>query len=315
MQLYRLSFFKHLTSSTVDASIRCITLVLILLPAQQLSAQPDPDCVASESNLQWWREIAINRDEERINADALAYDLLPCLGSANSELRDSLGYGLYTYWLRNDLLNTETKGFLYTQLSEGLSIENTLFRSYSALILSELLRADAIDEFLSNAQRETLLQQAGQALRDEVDFRGLDPELGWVHPIAHLSDVLWRMALHPSLNSDQARQILAAIRNKATPVNEAYQFNEGDRLARVIVTLMQRDLVEASQWLAWFSEFESRMSGEDWGSVFADVEGMKELHNAKLFLRALSDQLEGVNLSAELQGKIDAILAILTDLV
>ena len=290
-------------------------LVWLLLGWHPASAQPDENCAATESNLAWWREIASNADEPRINADALAYDLLPCLGSENPELRDSIGYGLYTYWLRNDLLSIETKGFLTAQLSENLVSDESLLRSFSALILSELLRADALDAFMADNQRATLLRQAAEALLDEADFRGLDSELGWIHPVAHLGDVLWRMALHPALGSEQAELILASVGMKARTTVAAYQFNEGDRLARVIAILLQRDLIVEEQWLAWLEEFESRSNDEEWSTAFTSVEGMVELHNTKLFLRALDGQLAGAQYPAAVASKLQEILTMMNAMV
>lgn len=297
-------------------SMPAIILALLLIgSADPASAQPDANCVDTESNLAWWQEIIRNRDEARIQADALAYDLLPCLGSPNSELRDTIGYGLYTYWLRNELLAVQTKQFLYEQLSGNLDSEDSLLRSFSALVLSEILRADTVTQFLSDSQRSSLLQLSIQALTAENDYRGLDAQLGWIHPIAHLSDVLWRFALHPSLEEDQARQIISAVRARATPVDVSYIFNEGDRLARVIATLMQRDLIAQEQWLEWMSGFERRMDTAEWGTAFGSIEGMAELHNGKLFVRALASQLEGVELSENLESKLDEILAILSAMV
>ena len=286
----------------------------LLLPVQTM-AQPDANCAASESNLAWWREIANNVSEPRINADALAYDLFPCLGSTNSELRDSLGYGLYTHWLRNDSLSLETKTVLAQQLSENLESNESLLRSFSALILSEILRADANDEFLSQEQRQSMLEKTGETLLAESDYRGLDSELGWVHPVAHLADVMWRFALHPALDSQQAQLILTAVSTKALTPEAAYQFNEGDRLARVATILLQRELLSEGQWLDWLNQFQLRRNGEEWGTVFASVEGMRELHNAKLFLRALDGQLSNTELSTALRDELNAALAMLTALV
>ncbi|MEX2131100.1 MAG: hypothetical protein WD772_06400 [Pseudohongiellaceae bacterium] len=79
---------------------------LALLPASS-NAQPAADCAATAENLTFWQEVYGSREDTRIVTDALAHELLPCLGAANSELRDTYGYGLYTYCLRSDRLSVE----------------------------------------------------------------------------------------------------------------------------------------------------------------------------------------------------------------
>lgn len=293
-------------------------LILIILaglnPVAAL-AQPDPDCAATTANIAWWQEIYDNRTEDRMVADALARDLLPCLASDNSQLRDSFGYGLYSYWLRNARLGLQTRQLLFRELQQDLDSNNSLQRSFSALILSELLRADAIDPFLSEQQRDRLLQDSSEALIMETDYRGLDAELGWVHPVAHMSDLLWRFALHPALTAQQARQVLQAVRAKATPLQAAYAFNEGDRLARVITQLLRRDVLSETEWQNWFAQYQSRADGQAWNTAFSSPEGMTELHNAKLFVRALSDQLVSVPVPTALQTQVDDLVAMFTSLV
>jgi hypothetical protein len=302
----------NITSTTLSGLI-LVMLGSLFSPAA--IAQPDPDCASDQANITWWQEIHEQRDETRMVTQALARDLLPCLGSANPVLRDTIGYGLYSYWLRNERLDRDSKRFLRSALQSDLQSTETLRRSFSALILAELMRADAIDTFMTATERDALLQSTSDALQAETDYRGLDAELGWVHPVAHLADVLWRFALHPALDAEQARQIQRAVSSKATPVQASYTFNEGDRLARVISQLMAREVLAEYQWQQWLAQFETRRDGQDWGTAFASPEGMAELHNAKLFVRALADQITGSSVSQTLQEAVAELVAMFTALV
>ena len=302
--------------NTTTATLPGLILVMLgSLFSPVAAAQPDPECASDQANIAWWQEIYQQRDESRMVTQALARDLLPCLASANPVLRDTIGYGLYSYWLRNERLDRDSKAFLRSALQSDLQSNNTLQRSFSALILAELMRADAIDTFMTEAERNALLQRTSDALQVETDYRGLDAELGWVHPVAHLADVLWRFALHPALDAEQARQIQRAVRSKATPLDASYAFNEGDRLARVISQLMAREVLADDQWQAWLAQFQTRRDGQDWGTAFASPEGMAELHNAKLFIRALADQIGGSSVSATLQETVAELVAMFTALV
>ncbi|MCI5105105.1 MAG: DUF2785 domain-containing protein [Pseudomonadales bacterium] len=302
----------NITSTTLPGLI-LVMLGSLFSPAA--FAQPDPECTSDQANIAWWQEIHEQRDETRMVTQALARDLLPCLGSANPVLRDSIGYKLYSYWLRNERLDRDSKRFLRSALQSDLQSTETLRRSFSALILAELMRADAIDSFMTATERDALLQSTSDALQAETDYRGLDAELGWVHPVAHLADVLWRFALHPALNAEQARQIQRAVSSKATPVQASYAFNEGDRLARVISQLMAREVLAEDQWQNWLAQYETRRDGQDWGTAFASPEGMAELHNAKLFVRALADQITGSSVSSTLQEAVAELVAMFTALV
>ena len=278
----------------------------------------ETDCRDTEAALGYWRPIREAAAAEEQAADDLAIELIGCLGSPNRELRDRIGYELFTYWLRGDKLSDATRRRLLIDLSThvtGTSDDNALLRSFSALILSELMRSDAIRPFMGDAEREELLDTAIVALDREADFRGLDPEVGWVHPVAHIADLLWRFTLHPATNGEQGVAILDAIRAKVAPTVVAYTFNEGDRLARVVATLIQRELVSVDEVVDWASRFEVPQSMNTWTDAFLTRAGMAELHNTKLFLRALSDQLRGADIDPAILQAIDQLVQGFTQLI
>ncbi len=297
-------------------------------PAGALAAG-SVDCVRTEEALAYWRPVreraggeglpAEGLASDALVADALAVELLSCLGSPDPELRDRIGYELYTYWLRGEHLSDETRRTLLDRLTANVrdgSTPASLSRSFSALVLAELMRSDAVTPFMTEPERSQLLDVALSALLAEADYRGLEPDIGWVHPVAHLSDVLWRFALHPATTAEQAARILDAVRIKAAPNDHGYVFNEGDRLARIPAILFRRsDLVDSAAAVLWLGRFERPIGMQEWSSAFSSPEGMIELHNTKLFIRALSDQLAGVELDPQITEALRALVAGLTGLV
>ncbi|NKB33198.1 MAG: DUF2785 domain-containing protein [Pseudomonadales bacterium] len=272
----------------------------------------------TESALSYWRPIRESITEAEHDANQLATALVSCLGSPNSELRDRIGYELFTYWLRNEQLSQQTKIDLFQQLASNIDQEstaNSLLRSFSALILSELLRADNLSTFMSDSERLKLLQQSVLALSNESDYRGLVEDIGWVHPVAHLADVLWRFALHSSLNQQQARLVLEGVRRKAGVTTASYGFNEGDRLARPVSVLIVREILPALAIIEWLNSFNSPAVMDNWYDAFASIEGMNELHNTKLFIRALSDQLQDESINSEIRAMLDELVAVFTAIV
>ena len=279
---------------------------------------PPSSCLATEEALAFWQPVRERAAEEPLPANELALPLTSCLGSPNPELRDRIGYELLTYWLRSDQVADETRRALLAELSQKLhdsAEEASLARSFSALILSEVMRSDAQSPFMTEGERARLLDDARRALERESDYRGLVPEIGWVHPVAHLADVLWRVALHPHSGAVEARVILDALARKAAPSETAYAFNESDRMARVVVVIVRRSLLDTTELTEWLDEFETPRSMDAWTDAFRSPEGMRQLHNAKLFLRALSDQLAGAEIDVELRERIDALVAAFTEIV
>jgi hypothetical protein len=297
-----------------------IAAVLLIVGARVDAATVD--CLDSEAALNYWRPIPEQMRTSEEPPDSLALELIPCLGSPAPELRDQIAYELFTYWLRNDRLTDETQRTLLVELSALMNqpparvADNAaLSRSFSALILAELMRSDAQKAFMDDKQRQTLLNHATAALERENDFRGFDVEMGWVHPVAHMSDLLWRFALHPETASAQAELILESVRTKVAPRTAFYTFNESDRLARVVSTVIRRRLVDTSYIVEWLATFESPLSMEDWSNAFASRPGMAELHNTKHFLRALADQLRSTETSAEIIERLEALVDDFTQMI
>ena len=293
------------------------TLLLILLPALPVTAAHGATCADTEATRAFWASVWQQRTSRLHEADTLAPRLLPCLASPNPVLRDEYGFGLFVFWLRGEHLDEDVRKALFDELLVDLrrnGHEDTLRRSFAALVLSELLRADSVAPFLDQARRDSLLTATATALAAETDYRGLDPELGWVHPIAHQADLLWRFALHNALRSEQVPAILTAVYGKASQTDTPYHFNEPDRLARVVAVLLRREATTAEDFRQWLTQFRTA-DGSDWSEAFRSGAGMIRLHNSKLFLRALDDQLADVALAAPIRQTLDELIALFTALV
>lgn len=306
-------------SSVPLRNIIAISLTAIILSAGfSTSRAAGVDCQNTSEALAYWRPLREAPETSSSSANTLALELLSCLGSPDPELRDRIGYELYVEWLRNDRLADTTRVQLLGELSMRIrepGIDHSLSRSFSALILAELMRSDANKLFLSAEQRQRLLNDAAEALQREQDYRGLIADIGWVHPIAHLSDLLWRFALHPETTQAQAITMLTALRSKIAPTHTAYAFNESDRLARVVSTLLRRQLLDVQNAATWIESFAVPSTMEKWSDAFRSPEGMAELHNTKQFLRALSDQLATTDVADAISGPLADLVQGFTQLI
>jgi hypothetical protein len=296
--------------------MKAVTILILSIVASPAFAA-DVDCMETGAALDYWQPIRerVSAGDGSLQANELALQLVDCLGSPDPALRDRIGYELLTTWLRSGALTDNTRTALLVTLQDGLSESDPLRRSFSALILAEIMRSDAIASFMSSEQRSALLAGTHSALENESDYRGLDAELGWVHPVAHLADLLWRFSLHPDTSTADARALLIAVRTQVAPTRVAYAFNEGDRLARVVATIVSRELLPADELSAWISEFGSPVSMERWSQAFQSPAGMAELHNTKQFLRALSDQLATVAVPETVDATLAELVAGFTQLI
>src|SRR5690606_533547 len=120
----------------------------------------------------------------------------------------------------------------------------------------------------------------------------------------HLSDMLWRFALHPALEPEQAAKVLVAVRSKVAISEHAYIFNEADRLARSAAILIRRELPSVAELEAWLDSFQQPVSVAGWEDSFSSAAGLAELHNTKAFVRALSDQLGAAEIDPQLRAKL-----------
>ena len=300
-------------------SLFVYVLGVSLLSIEDTSAQSfSVDCLEEESALNYWRPVRETIRDNTHSPNQLALQLLSCLGSPNPELRDRIGFEVFTYWLRNEQLSTETIRDLLNALTENLQQSaqaESLRRSFSALILSEILRADNLSQFMNKEERTALLAITVITLSAETDYRGLVENIGWVHPIAHMADMLWRFTLHSAFDEEQARLVLEAVLSKARTSAASYAFNEGDRLARSVAVLIARETLPSSEIINWLDHFNSPTGSDSWFDSFASVEGMRELHNSKLFIRALSDQLKPEEIDGAIRSKLEELVASLTSIV
>ncbi len=275
-------------------------LILATLLCRPLLADTDAHaessaCIDDDATIHYWREIRKTADSA--DADSLALALADCLASPNPELRDRIGYEVLAYWLRNGRLSARVSQTLYNRLLLRLTAQSDLAtqaqtpaRAFSALILSELVRQDIRVRQWDEEQTFRLLQVALGMFERERDYRGRDPRLGWLHAIAHGADLLWQLALHPLIDEQHRHQVLESLSTQLVrPDIPAYVFNEGSRLARVVVAIATRDTSDATL-LRWLEQITGPNELGQWQNAFNSRQGMFRLHNLKQFLHALELQ-------------------------
>ena len=266
-------------------------------------------CPKGDMNKSFFKSIVQNNyaAPSSFSVDEVTSVLMECLASPDSQLRDTYGFEILSRWIRRGVLTPETFKRMVATLTPNLRIgigergTNTAFRrTFSALILSELVRQENLSPYLEDADVKVLLEAGLNYLTNEQDLRGFDSQFGYVHGVAHGADLLFRLANHKRLEKPDLERILEAVRTKVAPVGETtYVYGEDERLARVVIAVLARGVISAAQWGEYLEKILSPAPFSSWDEIWFDTTGLAKRHNTKLFLLAL-------NLSLTLGGASNA---------
>ncbi len=237
--------------------------------------------------------------------DALARALLACLAHPNPALRDGVAFEALSHWLRAKQLSRDT--MLVLARSGLAQLKPTPMQStqpasptsnaadaggfaqpFSALMLSEVARADRISPLFTEAERAALVDAAVHYLRGVRDRRGFVAGEGWRHGVAHGADLLMQLALNPAVGQIELQSIVHAVQTQVAPRGaHAYIHGESERLARPVLFALRRGLLGPAVWTAFIGELAAPAPLADWGSAFESAEGLARIHNLKAFLLVL----------------------------
>jgi len=254
-------------------------------------------------------------DLEEAALNQLALDLLPCLGSPDPKIRDGLVYESYALWLRANLINDSTKTLLFegvlSQLNGPDSVDG-FTRPFAALDMSELARADRLSAYLTDEQRQNLVQAAARYMSGITDYRGFDDIEGWRHGVAHTADLMLQLSLNPHISNEQILVLRSALVTQIAPQNgHVYIHGEPERLARPILYMARRGAITEENWQVWFETLADPAPYGSWGDVYKSEAGLAKLHNTKAFLNAIyinASETQNENIKALLPAARAALM-------
>jgi hypothetical protein len=271
-----------------------LTLACTLLSASALAS--------GEHDKAYWRAI-VEKDYAvppgAVPAD-LVRELVRYTGSPDPELRDDFGYMIPATWIERDQrLSPEIlrellkawKGNLRTGLGES-GTDTVLLRSFSALHLATLVRADNEHPYLAAADVRSLLDEALADLAAEKDLRGFEPGKGWIHATAHTADLLAALAASPHLRKSDPKRLLDALTEKLSTAPGVYAWGEEERLAAVVQALIERKDFDAALLAPWLAKFKAGDEKLWAGGSQVDPLRYARVMNEKHLLRALYVSLD-----------------------
>lgn len=215
-------------------------------------------------------------------AAALTPGLLSNLSSTDPDVREQFSTTVLEKWLyRGYYTPAELSDFirqLAANLTVGLGEQGThtvLLRSFSALTLAEIIYYDCEHPFLTASQLQQLLEDGLAYFLAEQDLRGYEAGIGWLHAVAHGSDLLAVLAPHEVLQVADLERIMEAIATKvAPPTPHVYLYNEDQRMVRAVLWTLQRNLLTMEfldNWLDRIVHYEGKTVGVE--SILALLNG------------------------------------------
>ena len=128
-------------------------------------------------------------------------------------------------------------------LEAGLGEQGTdsvYLRTYSVLILMEIVAFDNANPFLDQADLDGFLEAALGYLLRERDLRSWVPGPGWANAIGHTADLFMMLARSPHLGATELQRILDAIADRLlTPAPAVFVHHEDERLAYAILNVLR----------------------------------------------------------------------------
>lgn len=187
-------------------------------------------------------------------------ELVEMLGHPNPRWREDLAYPLLTTWITKGVYDELLAGLgdgVVSGLRHGLGHDgdvSVLRRSYSALMLAEIIGRDNAEHLMSADSVLVWGDHATAWYTREQDHRGWIPEQGWANAIAHGADLLAALARSRHFGRLELTVLLDVIADRVlTPTAYIWRHGEEDRLAYAVMTLLHRNALDPSivePWLA-----------------------------------------------------------------
>jgi len=258
----------------------------------------------------FWASIA-KRDykiPEGHTLEELTKVLFGYLGSADPELRDDIAYIVYANFLKREMYSKEEirahVNELVYNLTRGIgeaATDTVFLRTFSILLLAEIVYQDNKSPMLDEEQVHLLLEKGLWYLDAEKDPRGHIPIKGWAHALAHAADLMLVLGKNRFTSQLDHKNILEGIAKKLiNSTNWVYIHGEDERLANAVTAIFQRSLISQEYLKKWFKSFTE--PEKSWKDAYMNEGRDVAYQNVRNFLRSTC---EAIRKSEDLPQKED----------
>jgi hypothetical protein len=234
-------------------------------------------------------------DWARIRADGFAVptdrplgdlvaELSSMLRSPDPVVRDTHAYATLATWIANGALGTDQLRALGDEMVARFDDAEIQARTFAPLILDVIVSTGVFEpSWVPPFERWYVAEE---------DLRGFDPKLGWLHAVAHGSDLLAALARVPAV--EPVEMLRLGIGRILTPTEYVLGSLEDDRLGFALAVALARPDLSAADAVGWLDPAVR-------GVVVNGSDGIRpELSNTLRTLRVVYLLIDhGVRLDAE----------------
>jgi hypothetical protein len=192
--------------------------------------------------LRRWKAIAATADKKPPQGMSAAVpELVAYLGSPDPVRRDRIAFEVLAHWLDARTLSDADVRDLARRLRENLAASldapgGVFRRSFSALVLAQVVQRDRQSPVLTDDERRALLHAARDYAARETDLRGHTGATGWAHAAAHTADLLAQLAQLPAFTDADRAIVLEAVASFVVRRHgQILAYGEDGRLAASVI--------------------------------------------------------------------------------
>ncbi len=205
-------------------------------------------------------------EDFKLAKDTQLAELIPAMlqyiGTTDSVLRDDLIYSAFNLWiLKYKVVDPETlhgialkaisNSHIYYKIGE-IDSDSVFRRTFSMLLLPLVLIFHRSQPLLSRDEIMQIKTALLRYTREEKDLRGyVDTARGWAHSVAHCADALDDLARCNEMEGSDLREILQTLTAMLCRQDGVYNWGEEERLATVILAVLDRQLLPEDELDAW----------------------------------------------------------------
>ncbi|WP_418960337.1 DUF2785 domain-containing protein [Streptomyces tritici] len=196
-----------------------------------------------------WQTLYANGCAVPDDADipALTLELAHALRHPDPEIRDGAPYVVLRTWIQRDVIAGALRARLGAMMAERFAAPEIQARTFAPLVLDMIVGRGDFES--------TWLTAFCAWYPAETDLRGHDPELGWLHAVAHGADLLGAFGLHPSV--DPTTMLALAADRLLAPTDQLFGQQEDDRLAQAVARTLTRPELTEAEATGWLTPVET----------------------------------------------------------